>query len=202
MTERLCPRCNSDLVATATPADQTPTPGRLDRLECPAMGCGYQRPVVAIEADYTPHERRALQAHVATAIEQIARGAVDADAAVKKGEADPEAIAQWAAETAGALVQLAALCKAVIAIKTGATMPLDVHIAVGPEAIAETPAPEPPPPPFDRVAAVIEQVEIAAGEARRGIVIGDRNVEALITWARETSTLAAELADELYRGMP
>lgn len=40
--DRTCPRCGSQLVDTATPADQTPTPGRIDKRECPTLGCGFQ----------------------------------------------------------------------------------------------------------------------------------------------------------------
>lgn len=47
--DRTCPRCGSLLVDTATPAAQTPTPGRIDRHECSKVGCDFW--VAASELD-------------------------------------------------------------------------------------------------------------------------------------------------------
>lgn len=39
--DRTCPRCGSQLVNVATPAEQTPTPGRIDRHMCPSATCDF-----------------------------------------------------------------------------------------------------------------------------------------------------------------
>lgn len=111
MTERLCPRCGSELIATATPSDQTPTPGRLDRLECPALGCDF---VTTPEAAGIEVRTFKIPDSIPAVVEQIAIGAVEVDAAVKKGEAEanPEALANWATETAKTLLELAAVVRA------------------------------------------------------------------------------------------
>lgn len=40
-SDHLCPRCGSQLVDFATPADQTSTPGRIDRRKCSSKACNF-----------------------------------------------------------------------------------------------------------------------------------------------------------------